>query len=195
MIANTHRLVGEFLYRQLTPMKQALLHKRRFVYGNIKPDISKNYIRMSHYYRDNKEIIFEMFENLLKEPASLSDFSENLGVLIHFFCDYACIYHANDYLHDHHSIAKHVKYEIMLHRYASKKFKRLETVKVIPFQNINEIQEYVYKLTFQLNQLKLTRSVSQDFEDMMILSVSVMQYIMNHYEFDKLLLTHHKKRH
>ena len=55
MIANTHRMVGEFLYQQLSPSNQAFIHKRRFVYGNIKPDIHQKYLRMSHYHRDNEE--------------------------------------------------------------------------------------------------------------------------------------------
>lgn len=193
MIANTHRLVGHFLYQQLSPAHQAFIHKRRFVYGNIKPDIHQKYLRMSHYHRDNEEIIFGMLNRLLTSKASIPEFSENLGILIHFFCDYTCIYHANDYLHDNHSIAKHVKYEVMLHRYAAKKIATLDRVELIPFQSVNEIREYVHNLTHQLNQLPLTRSVAQDFEDMVVLSVSVMQYIMNHYEFDKLLITHHKK--
>lgn len=193
MIANTHRMVGEFLYQQLSPSNQAFIHKRRFVYGNIKPDIHQKYLRMSHYHRDNEEIIFDMLHRLLNSKASIPGFSENLGILIHFFCDYACIYHANDYLYDNHSIAKHLKYEVMLHRYAAKKFATLETVKIIPFRSVNEIREYVYKLTHRLNQVPITRSVAQDFEDMVVLSVSVMQYVINRYEFHKLLISHNKK--
>ena len=109
MIANTHRVVGQFLYQQLSPSNQRLVQKQRFVYGNVKPDISKKYLQMSHYHRDNEEIIFKMLNDLLTTQASIREFSENLGVLIHFFCDYTCIYHANDYLYENHSIAKHLK--------------------------------------------------------------------------------------
>ena len=193
MIANTHRVVGEFLYQQLSPSNQRYIQRQRFVYGNIKPDISKKYLQMSHYHRDNEEIIFKMLNQLLTTQASIREFSENLGVLIHFFCDYTCIYHANDYLYENHSIAKHLKYELMLHRYAVKKLETLKTVEIIPFESVDEIQKYVYELTNRLNQIPLTRSVSEDFEEMMVLSLSVMQYIINQYEFDKLLITHNKK--
>lgn len=81
----------------------------------------------------------------------------------------------------------------MLHRYAAKKFATLDTVKIIPFRSVNEIREYVYKLTHRLNQVPITRSVAQDFEDMVVLSVSVMQYVINRYEFHKLLISHNKK--
>jgi len=193
MIANTHRVVGEFLYQQLSPSNQRYIQRQRFVYGNIKPDISKKYLQMSHYHRDNEEIIFKMLNQLLTTQASIREFSENLGVLIHFFCDYTCIYHANDYLYENHSIAKHLRYELMLHRYAVKKLEKLKTVETIPFESVDEIQKYVYQLTNRLNQVPLTRSVSEDFEEMMVLSLSVMQYIINQYEFDKLLITHNKK--
>jgi len=193
MIANTHRVVGKFLYQQLSPSNQRYIQRQRFVYGNIKPDISKKYLQMSHYHRDNEEIIFKMLNQLLTTQASIREFSENLGVLIHFFCDYTCIYHANDYLYENHSIAKHLRYELMLHRYAVKKLEKLKTVETIPFESVDEIQKYVYQLTNRLNQVPLTRSVSEDFEEMMVLSLSVMQYIINQYEFDKLLITHNKK--
>ena len=193
MIANTHRVVGEFLYQQLSPSNQRFIQRQRFVYGNVKPDISKKYLQMSHYHRDNEEIIFTMLNDLLKSQASIREFSENLGVLIHFFCDYTCIYHANDYLYENHSIAKHLKYELMLHRYAVKKLETLKKVETIPFESVDEIKKYVYQLTNRLNQIPLTRSVSEDFEEMMVLSLSVLQYIINQYEFDKLLITQNKK--
>lgn len=193
MIANTHRVVGQFLYQQLSPSNQRLVQKQRFVYGNVKPDISKKYLQMSHYHRDNEEIIFKMLNDLLTTQASIREFSESLGVLIHFFCDYTCIYHANDYLYENHSIAKHLRYELMLHRYTVKKLEKLKTVETIPFESVDEIQKYVSQLTNRLNQVPLTRSVSEDFEEMMVLSLSVMQYIINQYEFDKLLITHNKK--
>ena len=136
---------------------------------------------------DNEDIIFKMLNDLLTSQASIRDFSENLGVLIHFFCDYTCIYHANDYLYENHSIAKHLKYELMLHRYAVKKLETLKKVETIPFESVDEIKKYVYQLTNRLNQIPLTRSVSEDFEEMMVLSLSVLQYIINQYEFDKFL--------
>lgn len=193
MIVNTHRLVGEFLYNQLSPSYQEFIHKRRFVYGNVKPDIVKEYRQMSHYHRDNAELIFKMLDRLLTEETTIEQFSENLGILIHFFCDYTCIYHANDHLYENHSILKHMKYEVMLHRYAAKKFLTLETVRMIPFKSVDEIKDYVCDLTSRLNQVPLTRSVAQDFDDMMLLSVSVLQYIINQYEFHKLLISHDKR--
>lgn len=193
MIANTHRLVGEFLYTQLSPSYQQFIHKKHFVYGNVKPDIAKEYRQMSHYHRDNAELIFQMLDQLLTKETTKEQFSEDLGVLIHFFCDYTCIYHANDYLHENHSIIKHMKYEMMLHRYAAKKIQQLNLIGIIPFKSVHEIKDYVSDLTVRLNQVPLTRSVAQDFDEMMLLSHSVLKYILNQCEFDQLLISHQKR--
>lgn len=193
MMVNTHRIVGEFLYEELPKELQSLLIHRKFVFGNVKPDLKKEYRRFSHYYRDNSVVIFKWLDLLLQKDYEIEEFSEKIGILLHFFCDYTCIYHANDYLYENHSIAKHLRYELMLHRYTVKKLEKLKTVETIPFESVDEIQKYVSQLTNRLNQVPLTRSVSEDFEEMMVLSLSVMQYIINQYEFDKLLITHNKK--
>ena len=194
MIANTHRLMGKFLYDQLSPINRNFIHRERFIYGNVKPDIHQKYLRMSHYFRDNEEFVFSMLNHLLTHPVSIKKFSEDLGVIIHFFCDYTCIYHANDYLNQNHSVAQHIKYEVKLHQYARNKFKKMEEVKIIPFSSVKEIQKYVSELTHSTNQLPLRRSVSQDFEEMVVLSLSLMQYVLTHFQFDKLLVTDSQKR-
>lgn len=187
VIVNTHRLVGEYLYNQLTPKEKLLIHKTSFIYGNMKPDLHPKYLRMSHYYRDNEQTIFKMLDELLANSMSSKKFPEMLGIITHFFCDYACIYHANDYLHKHHSTLQHIIYEINLHRYARKKINHLNQVRIIPFQNIEEIREYVLHLTSQLNHPSLLGDVVQDFDEMIILSSSLVAYVMKHYEFNEIL--------
>ena len=51
---------------------------------------------------------------------------------------------------------------------------------IIPFQNQQEIYDYVANLTFELNQEPAVISVEKDFENMMTLSMSVLLYILNH---------------
>lgn len=70
----------------------------------------------------------------------------------------------------------------------------MEEVKIIPFSSVKEIQKYVSELTHSMNQLPLRRSVSQDFEEMVVLSLSLMQYVLTHFQFDKLLVTDSQKR-
>lgn len=180
MIANTHRLVGEFLYQELPKELQKCVCRRKFVFGNVKPDLKKKYRQFSHYYRDNVTVIFKWLDIMVEKDYEIEEFSEKLGILIHFFCDYTCIYHANDYLHASHSIRQHIQYEGKLHLYASRQLKDFSKMAIIPFQNQQEIHDYVANLTFELNQEPAVISVEKDFENMMTLSMSVLLYILNH---------------
>lgn len=180
MIANTHRLVGEFLYKELPEELQCRLSRRKFVFGNVKPDLKKKYRQFSHYYRDNQAVIFKWLDIMIENDYEIEEFSEKLGILIHFFCDYTCIYHANDYLHSSHSIRQHIQYEGKLHLYAARQLKGLNKMTIIPFQNQQEIYDYVANLTRELNQESAVISVEKDFENMMMLSTSVLLYILNH---------------
>lgn len=179
MIAHTHRVVGEFLYHQLSEELQSLLNRRCFVYGNVKPDIAKDYRKMSHYYRDNRDVIFNMLQELLTQEQSIDSLSENLGILIHFFCDYTCVYHANDYVHDNHSIRLHMQYETKLHFYTIRQLKVSHKIRIIPFQSIQEIYDYVEQLTKEINQEQSRICVEFDFNQMVTLSLSVTLYVLN----------------
>lgn len=180
MIAHTHRLVGEFLYNQLSEDLQALLHRRSFVYGNVKPDIVKEYRKMSHYYRDNCEMIFSMLKDLLETAYSTEIFSEKLGILIHFFCDYTCVYHANDYIYETHSIRHHMQYEIKLHFYTVQQLRDSQVIIIILFQSIDDIYNYVKQLIIDVNHHPKRVSVEFDFNQMIQLSLSITMYVLNY---------------
>lgn len=188
MIAHTHRLVGEFLYNQLSEELQALLHRQSFIYGNVKPDIIKEYRKMSHYYRDNRDKIFSMLQELFEQKHSIESFSEKVGILIHFFCDYTCVYHANDYLHEAHSIRHHIQYEMKLHLYTIRQLRNSHKVTIIPFDSIDDIYDYVKQLTIEINEQPSRVSVEFDFNQMIILSLSLILYILNHINTENLLV-------
>ena len=84
MIANTHRLVGEFLYQELPKELQKCVCRRKFVFGNVKPDLKKKYRQFSHYYRDNVTVIFKWLDIMIEKDYEIEEFSEKLGLsLIH----------------------------------------------------------------------------------------------------------------
>ncbi len=180
MIAHTHRLVGEFLYNQLPEDFQALLHRRNFIYGNVKPDIKKEYRTMSHYYRDNRDIIFLMLKDLLESDDPIESFSEKLGILIHFFCDYTCVYHANDYVYEAHSIRHHMQYETKLHFYTVRQLRKSQVIMVIPFQSVDDIYDYVKQLVADVNHHPNRVDIEFDFNEMIKLSLSITLYVLNH---------------
>ena len=178
MIAHTHRFVGEFLYHQLPDYLRKQLDHNKFVNGNVKPDVVKAYRQMSHYYRDNEEFVFGLFEKLMTEPMSKSEFSDLLGVLMHFLCDYTCVYHANDYIHKEHSIRLHMQYEMKFHMYAHRRFRSLREVDIIPFQSVDEVREYVRDLIKRTNTPNFKLEVESDFNEMVSLTVGVLFFIL-----------------
>jgi len=180
MIAHTHRLVGEFLYQQLPMQLREKLNHNVFVNGNVKPDVVKMYRQMSHYYRDNEGFVFELFERLMTESMSKEEFSDLLGVLTHFLCDYACIYHANEYVRKHHSIRLHMQYEFKFHLYAHRRLRLLQEVDVIPFQSIGEVRAYVKAMIKRVNVQNPKLSVESDFNEMVLLTVGVLFFILKH---------------
>ena len=160
---------------------QCFLNRRKFVLGNVKPDIKKEYRRFSHYYRDNSVVVFKWLDLLLNKDYGIEEFSEKIGILLHFFCDYTCIYHANDFIHEAHSIRQHLQYEGKLHLYATREIKNLKnSIIAIPFKSPQEIHDYVKQLMDELNQEPVIICIEKDFENMMRLSMSILLYILNH---------------
>jgi|GEM_PF-1641001 len=182
MIAHTHRLVGEFLYQQLPISLREKLDHNLFVNGNVKPDIVKSYRKMSHYYRDNEEFVFNIFKRLMTDSMEIHLFSDLLGILIHFLCDYTCIYHANDYVYKNDSLRMHMQYEIKFHIYAQRRIRMLKEIDIIPFQSLEEVRGYVRALIKRTNVVDARPNVEKDFNEMMILAVGVMFYVLTHRE-------------
>lgn len=178
MIIHTHRLVGEFLYQSLPNAMKNKVDHYSFVMGNMKPDLVKKYKQMSHYYSDNKEGVLKIFEALMQEPLTKKEFSDLLGVFMHFLCDYTCIYHANDYIYEAHSLRLHMQYEIKFHLYAMKKLKTLKQVQVYDFQTMSEACSYIDKLIELTNIKDATPNISHDFNEMMTLLPSIFFYIL-----------------
>lgn len=179
MIAHTHRLMGDFLYHQLSTPLKAKLNYQRFVNGNIKPDVVKKYKQMSHYYQDNEDDVFGMFETLLHEPLSLTEFSDLAGVLLHFICDYACIYHANAYIRKDNTLAAHIQYETRLHYLALRKIKKIKEVPFIAFKSLEENRRYVRELVRRTNIPDYRPDIEHDFHEMVKLSLSTLFFLLS----------------
>jgi len=178
MIAHTHRLIGEFLFQQIPNTMQEKIDHNLFVNGNVKPDVVKEYRTLSHYYWDNEEYVFQMFKSLMTEPLGKKEFSDLLGVLIHFLCDYTCIYHANNHVYKRDSLRLHMQYEMKFHIYSRRRFPRIQKIDIIPFQSVEEIRAYVKTLIKRTNVPEVKPNVEQDFNEMVSLTLGVLFYIL-----------------
>ena len=183
LIVQTHRLVGKFLYINLSQELKSKLDYAAFVWGNVKPDVLRKYKKVSHYYPENEDYVLKIFDEVMNENLSKREFSDRLGVLIHFLCDYTCIYHNNMKINNAHSMRKHMQYEINLHFYTLTHIHKAKSLKLIQFQNKVAIIDHIYDVINQANQDEATPNTATDFHEMMILSTSVLTYILKTKKF------------
>lgn len=113
MIIQTHLKISKLLYKQYTKQYNIKLHKGSFMYGNIKPDICLEYSKYPHSVDGTLSIVSKLSEEISECKENTKYISKNLGMIIHYVCDYFCLYHSRDYISK--SIIKHFIYELRLH--------------------------------------------------------------------------------
>ena len=117
MFVNTHILIGKSIVENINENKSFFIIDKNFIYGNIKPDISSKYVLQKHYLEESLEMIFTKVEYLctlnldcISKYFSISKFSQELGVICHFLCDFFCVPHSRRWEMTH-SMNKHITYE------------------------------------------------------------------------------------
>lgn len=117
MFMNTHILIGKSIVENIDQNKSFFISDKNFIYGNIKPDVSSKYVLQKHYLEESLEMIFSKVEYLctldldsISKYFSISKFSQELGVICHFLCDFFCVPHSRRWEMSH-SMNKHIAYE------------------------------------------------------------------------------------
>ena len=117
MFVNTHLLIGRSLIENINDNRSFFLSDKNFIYGNIKPDVSSKYVLQKHYLEESLDMIFKKVEHLcslnldcISKYFSISKFSQELGVICHFLCDFFCVPHSRRWEMSH-SMSKHIAYE------------------------------------------------------------------------------------
>lgn len=133
MLANTHIVIANNILKVANSKKIYLINKKRFIWGNIKPDCTPKYKIISHYYDESIQVILYKIKKLASLSVSeiLIDYgkgrySENLGIICHFLCDYFCLPH-NQRWRFNGTMKKHVSYENELAKVA-KVYKPIEYI-------------------------------------------------------------------
>ncbi|WP_161936144.1 zinc dependent phospholipase C family protein, partial [Sarcina ventriculi] len=101
MDPRTHVIIAKKIYNALDPQKKSIIKKKNFIYGNIKPDLVSKYKLRKHYRKESYEVILEKIEKLSKinsldeiqKKKYFCNFSQELGVICHFICDFFCVPH------------------------------------------------------------------------------------------------------
>ena len=118
MLMNTHFQIARSVLENMDYRNSELIKEKNFIYGNIKPDALSKYKLHRHYMDESFEMIASKIEYLsnldldclLSKRFSLSRFSQELGVVCHFLCDFFCVAHSERWEFKH-SMNRHVVYE------------------------------------------------------------------------------------
>lgn len=184
MMANTHLMIARNVYYNLDDNGKKVVSYNSFLYGNVKPDMVSKYKLKKHYMDESFDMVIDkikilsaLSDNELNKMSSVVRFSQELGVICHFLCDFFCIPHSERWEFKH-SMTKHVIYEKKLAATAKKFTLSDEKVKVFGYHNVEE---------FIKNNHKLYEK-SQSYENDLIFSnyicLSIVQYIMDSIEFN-----------
>lgn len=146
---------------------------------NIKPDCASKYKFKKHYYDESITMILDK----IKELASLSvgdiyysfgkkKFSEELGVVCHFLCDFFCVPH-NQRWEFKHSMKKHVVYEKNLAKFAKLyKFKSYIDSNL----SLEDLEEFIVA---HQRQYEKGESFRNDLEYSFFICNSVINMVLN----------------
>ena len=179
MILNTHLTISNALIENLDSSKSFFISEKNFIYGNIKPDMTSKYVLHKHYLKESFYMIIGKIKSLCKlsldfieKYFSISKFSQELGVICHFLCDFFCVPHSQRWEFSH-SFKKHVIYEKDLQSIAKDtNFKTLEKAS-IHHVGVEEFFNKLYKEYVK----------KEDFENDLFFSTymcnSVVDYILN----------------
>jgi len=125
---DTHKILANTIFIQVSKENRYLIDRKKFIWGNIKPDYVSKYKLKKHYYTESIDMVLYKIEYLsslseekIKLDYGIKRFSAELGVICHFLCDYFCLAHNKRWEFKSH-FKKHVSYEKELSKYA-KKFK------------------------------------------------------------------------
>jgi hypothetical protein len=113
VIPGTHLLLARITYEYVLKKTNFKLDYQNFAYGNIKPDLDRSCINCGHTFEDSIDIVNVYAEELTESKISVKEFSEALGVICHFVCDYFCLHHGRRYWKK--DPIAHGVYEVKLH--------------------------------------------------------------------------------
>ena len=184
MMANTHLMIARKVYFNLDITKREKVSYNNFLYGNVKPDMVSKYKLKKHYMDES----FDMIIDKIKALSALSDneinkmsatvrFSQELGVICHFLCDFFCVPHSQRWEFKH-SMNKHVKYEKELAGFAKTFAFSDDRIKVFGFFSIKQFILDTHKLYLK------SESYSNDLVFAGYVCSSVVEYIMDSIEFN-----------
>ena len=114
MFILTHAAMGAALYRYTLSETGLDVDRRRFVFGNVLPDVHPKWLALSHRFEEVSGQMDGLYLEIRQLMMDGQSPSEALGVLCHFLSDAFCSYHMEESLWRGSRLA-HLLFEIRLH--------------------------------------------------------------------------------
>ena len=115
----THLSLSLKLKRHIENNFHIKVNTFRFMWGNIKPDLSPKYAHIPHYKKDSGSFICQEIKTLLETRLSenkpcTGHFSERLGITTHYLSDFFCYAHSEGFTGGN---VRHTLYELRISLY------------------------------------------------------------------------------
>ncbi|MDO4535648.1 MAG: zinc dependent phospholipase C family protein [Clostridium perfringens] len=191
MDVRTHILIANRIYDSLDPEKQSIIKRKNFIYGNIKPDMVSKYKLRKHYRKESYEVILNKIDSLakinnlddIKNKKFFCNFSQELGVICHFTCDFFCVPH-DERWEFKHSMVNHIAYEKKLNS-ISKSYSFDKDMK-ISLNSSNNIKDFLNSVYIQYkNDVSLDtyrRDLKYSYNIAFIIVSSILDELLYYYK-------------
>lgn len=125
----THLGISVRIMDALREKMNIQLNRAGFMLGNIKPDLSPRLIAIPHFKEDAIGFIQSEIKKLINTKINpytecTREFSENLGIIIHYVSDFFCHVHSQYFKGNQFS---HHLYEMNLSNYCRENSKKINT--------------------------------------------------------------------
>ena len=117
MNTSSHILMGKFLWEYAEQHYRIRLERKSYLLGNVLPDYCPSFLIRPHYLKNNAGYVQSVIRLLVsRHPCGYQDKKDShlLGVLCHFYADFFCCAHSEDFTG---GLSEHIAYESRLHRY------------------------------------------------------------------------------
>lgn len=117
MNTSSHILMGRFLWEYAEQHYRIRLERKSYLLGNVLPDYCPSFLIRPHYLKNNAGYVQSVIRLLVsRHPSGYHDKKDShlLGVLCHFYADFFCCAHSEDFTG---GLSEHIAYESRLHRY------------------------------------------------------------------------------
>lgn len=181
MLMNTHKILAQDFISNIDKDKKYLINENHFIWGNIKPDCVSKYKLKKHYMDESLDMVVNKIQFLaslsledIYKDYSENKFSQELGVVCHFLCDFFCIPHNQRWeFKSANAMKEHVMYEKDLSKIAKELKIRKEIDRSVSSE---EIRSYIIYLQ---NEYEKTMEYDNDLDFAYYICQSVINMILD----------------